>query len=77
MRVGEILRVQGETAFVLHWSSDNWKTVQDTQSSQNSLQIDYVDLRDVAASSGTCVRFTFFWTERNRWEGRDYSVSVR
>jgi glucoamylase len=66
MRVGEILRVQGETAFVLHWSSDNWKTVQDTQSSQNSLQIDYVDLRDVAASSGTCVRFTFFWTERNR-----------
>ena len=76
MRVGEILRVQGETAFILHWSSDNWKTVQDTQSSQNSLQIDYVDLPDVATSPGTCIRFTFFWTEDNRWEGRDYSVNM-
>ena len=25
MRAGEILRVQGEAAFTLHWSSDNWK----------------------------------------------------
>jgi glucoamylase len=77
MRVGEILRVQGETAFILHWSSDNWKTVQDTQSSQNSLEIDYVDLPDIATSSGTCIHFTFFWTKGNRWEGRDYSVAVR
>jgi glucoamylase len=77
MRVGEILRVQGRAAFILHWSNDNWKTVRDTQSSQNSLQIDYVDLPDVATSSGTCIRFTFYWTEGNSWEGRDYSVTVR
>ena len=77
MRVGEILRVQGRVAFILHWSNDNWKTVRDTQSSQNSLQIDYVDLPDVATSSGTCIRFTFYWTEGNSWEGRDYSVTVR
>jgi len=76
MRGGEILRVQGENAFNLHWSSDNWKTVHDTHSNQNSLQIDYVDLPDVATSSGTCIHFTFFWTEGNRWEGRDYSVTV-
>ncbi len=77
MRVGEILRVQGENAFNLHWSSDNWATVHDTHSNQNSLQIDYVDLPDVATSSGTCIHFTFFWTEGNRWEGQDYSVTVR
>lgn len=77
MRVGEILRVQGHAAFTLHWSSDNWKTVQDTQSSQNSLQIDYIDLPDVTASSGTRICFTFFWTESKRWEGQDYAVTVR
>jgi glucoamylase len=76
MRVGEILRVQGNAAFILHWSNDNWKTVRDTWSSQNSLQIDYVDLPDVATSSGTCIRFTFYWTEGNNWEGRDYSVTA-
>jgi len=77
MRVGEILRVQGHAAFILHWSNDNWKTVRDTQSSQNSLQIDYVDLPELATSSGTCIRFTFYWTRDNNWEGRDYSVTVR
>lgn len=51
--------------------------MQDTQSSRNSLQIDYVDLPDVATSPCTCIRFTFLWTEGHRWEGRDYSVTVR
>jgi glucoamylase len=32
MRAGETLRVQAEAAFTLHWSGDNWKSVQDTQS---------------------------------------------
>jgi glucoamylase len=77
MRVGEILRVQGHAAFTLHWSSDNWKSVQDTKSIRNALQIDYVDLTNVVTSPGTCIRFTFFWTESNRWEGQDYAITVR
>ena len=77
MRPGEILRVQGDAPFTLHWSGDNWKTTQDTHSSQNTLQINYVDVPDSAMSSGTCIRFTFHWTEDNRWEGQDYAVTVR
>jgi glucoamylase len=77
MRTGEILRVQAEASFRLHWSGDNWKSVQDTQSTQNTLQIDYVDLTDVVTSPGTCIRFTFFWAESNHWEGQDYAVTVR
>jgi glucoamylase len=77
MRPGEILRVQDDAPFTLHWSGDNWKTTQDTQSAQNALQIDYVDLPDSATSSGTCIRFTFLWTEDNHWEGQDYAVTVR
>jgi glucoamylase len=77
MRPGEILRVQGDVPFTLHWSGDNWKTTQDTQSAQNALQIEYVDLPDSLTSSGTCIRFTFLWTEDTRWEGQDYAVTVR
>jgi glucoamylase len=77
MRPGEVLRVQDDVPFTLHWSGDNWKTAQDTQSAQNALQIDYVDLPDSATSSGTCIRFTFLWTEDTRWEGQDYAVTVR
>ena len=69
MRSSASLRVQGDMAFTLHWSDDNWQSVQDTQSNRNALQIDYADLSDSRASVGTSYRFTFFWTSENRWEG--------
>ena len=53
------------------------KSVQDHRSIRNALEIDYVDLADVVASPGMCIRFTFFWPEGNRWEGQDYEVTVR
>jgi glucoamylase len=77
MRAGEVLRMQGDEPFTLRWSSDGWKSVQDHRSIRNALEIDYVDLADVVASPGMCIRFTFFWPEGNRWEGQDYEVTVR
>lgn len=77
MRTGEVLRVQGETAFTLRWSSNDWKTVQEAKSIQNALNIDYADLSEVITSPGTCIRFTFHWTATNRWDGKDYAVTVR
>jgi glucoamylase len=76
MRVGEFLRVQGDAHFQLHWSVDGWKTANDTQSSHNSLRIDYVDLPNAAVKAGDTVRFTFLWTESGHWEGKDYLVTV-
>lgn len=77
MRAGEFLRVQGSQPFTLHWSSDDWHTVTDTESHRNALQIDYVDLREVITKSGSCIRFTLFWKDDNRWEGHDYAVTAR
>lgn len=77
MHAGEVLRVQGDAAFTLRWSSDNWITVNDSKSMQNALQIDYVDLKDSPTKAGTCICFTFLWTEDSRWEGQNYEVTVR
>ena len=77
MHSGEYLRVQGNASFRLHWSSDNWQTVKDTDSRRNALNIDYVDLKEVATEAGTCIRFTLFWKDDNRWEGRNYEVKAR
>ncbi len=76
MRVGEVLRVQGDAHFQLHWSVDEWNTASDTQSNHNSLQIDYVDLPNAAIKAGDTIRFTFLWTESGHWEGKDYLVTV-
>jgi glucoamylase len=78
MRKDSILRIHGAEPFRLHWSSDNWQSLNDTESSANALEIDYVDLPVTAASSkDVCIRFTFFWRNSNRWEGRDYEVTVQ
>jgi glucoamylase len=77
MRVGEVLRVHADAPFTLRWSSDNWKSVNDSKSTRNVLQLDYVDLKGQSVEAGTRLCFTFLWTEDNRWEGQNYEVTVR
>ncbi len=76
MKSTETLRIHGQAPFLLHWSVDGWTTVQNTESTQNSLNISYVDLDGLALSKGTEVRWTFFWKNENRWEGKDYLVTA-
>jgi glucoamylase len=76
MRSGYTLRIQAPGAFRLHWSPDDWKTAEDTQSTRTSLGVEYVDL-DGPTTENMPIRFTFYWTEDNRWEGRDYQVALK
>jgi hypothetical protein len=40
------------------------------------LGIDSLDI-DILPQQGGRIRFTFFWTDAWRWEGRDFEVAVR
>ena len=75
VRRGFIFRIQAPSLFRLHWTSIEWKETNDSQSTQTALGIEYVDI-PVSSSQETPIRFTFYWTDENRWEGRDYEVSV-
>jgi glucoamylase len=72
---GSILRVQAPAPFRLRWSADDWQTASDTTATLTTLGIAYVDL-PVNPAQGAPFRFTFFWMREERWEGRDYCVSV-
>jgi glucoamylase len=72
---GSTLRVQASTGFRLHWSSDEWITTNDTDSTRIALGVDYVDIQ-LGHSQKDPIRFTFYWPEINKWEGRDYEVAV-
>ncbi|MEO6779760.1 MAG: glycoside hydrolase family 15 protein [Bradyrhizobium sp.] len=76
VKPGHVLRVQMPAAFRLHWSADEWQSVKDTPSSATTLGVDFVDIPILAAQQAP-IRFTFFWTATNRWEGRDYMVSIK
>jgi glucoamylase len=59
----------------LHWTADEWKTTQDTDARASSLGESFVDIARLPPV-GSLVRFTFFWTNRSEWEGRDFAVEV-
>jgi glucoamylase len=73
---GDVLRIQAGAPFLLHWTRDGWATTEDTHSTPTPLEISYVDMV-LPAGKGGDVRFTFYWPEARRWEGKDYRVSLR
>lgn len=75
VEAGKTLRVQAPAPFRLHWTSDQWQTTDDTDSTATQLGIHFVDL-PTAKGQRAPLRFTFNWTVENRWEGRDYEVRV-
>ncbi|MDA4131403.1 MAG: glycoside hydrolase family 15 protein, partial [Thaumarchaeota archaeon] len=74
VKAGTLLRIQASQQFVLHWSCDNWKTVNDSDSTSINLGIDFVDI--ISTDKYESIKFTFFWPGSNSWEGKDYSVNV-
>ncbi len=72
---GMILRVQAPAPFVLRWTRDEWQRANDTRSTTTALGIEYVDIA-IAPSQWMPIRFTFFWTKPEQWEGRDHVVDV-
>ena len=72
---GGTLRIQAASPFRLHWTCDEWKQAHDTDSTPIGTGHEYVDIR-VPAAQKAPVRFTFFWTTAEHWEGRDFQVGV-
>jgi polyphosphate glucokinase len=71
---GTLLRIQANSPFLLHWTSDEWQSSTDTRSTATTLGIDFADIQ--MPHEERPIRFTFLWTEENRWEGKDYSVRI-
>jgi glucoamylase len=72
---GYVLRIQAQAAFRLHCSNDEWQTVKDSASSATTLGVEFVDI-PISGAQEAPIRFTFYWTLSNSWEGRDYVVTV-
>ena len=73
---GQVLRILAPAPFRLHWTADGWTSIQDTPSRSPGLGICFVDV-PVSKGQRAPIQFTFYWTEGDRWEGRDYIVKVR
>jgi glucoamylase len=75
LSAGAILRIQAPEPFRLHWSENAWAAVEDLESTPSGVGIHYVDLA-TEDRGGREIVFTLYWTARDAWEGRDFSVRV-
>ncbi|HXN85832.1 MAG TPA: glycoside hydrolase family 15 protein [Candidatus Binataceae bacterium] len=73
---GSRLRFQAEAPFKLHWTRDEWRTTEDTASTMTPLGLTHADIQ-IPADAAAPLRFTFYWPEGERWEGRDYFIEVK
>jgi glucoamylase len=71
---GKRLRIEVLAPALVHWSADNWQSVQETVTVDSGLGIHVADLPTEVLPLGSTVRFTFLWLDGNRWEGVDFDV---
>ncbi|HLW70294.1 MAG TPA: glycoside hydrolase family 15 protein [Candidatus Binataceae bacterium] len=76
MVAGTRLRIQAGAPFTLHWGRGDWSHAIDSPSYNTSIGMSFVDLTTAVGDTDP-LRFTFRWSEDNRWEGRDFTVEVR
>jgi glucoamylase len=56
---------------------DGWQDIRDVETRDTGLGVHVVDLPHGALGAGQSAQFTFFWTDTQTWEGRDYEVLAR
>ncbi len=74
IKKGRALRLITEAPAAIRWTFDNWKTVNDSESTDTGLGCWFVNVPAGNLATGAKIIFTFRWGEK--WEGRDYVVEV-
>lgn len=71
------LRIEALAPARLHWSANSWATVEDVELPDEGLGIYAHEFAPGTLVAGEVLKFTFYWTQAGRWEGRDFDIAVR
>jgi glucoamylase len=72
---GKKLRITSASRFRVIWSADGWGTNNVLDSTQVGFAGSYADLPTGEKQTGA-LSFTLFWSDENRWEGRNFDVEI-
>jgi glucoamylase len=76
MTAGRRLRIQTLAPTIVHWSVDDWATLEDTPSRDTGLGEFVTDLPTESLVPGAVLALTFHWPAAGTWEGRDFRIVV-
>jgi glucoamylase len=68
--------IVGAEAIVV-WSADSWTTTNKSETiTVGGLAVFFVDLPTAVLTRGGLIQFTFYWTEGQRWEGKNWQITI-
>jgi glucoamylase len=77
MARGKILRIILAAEVAITWSTDGWaRTNTSDTTAERELGLWFADFPSAEWPAGSLLAFTFFWKSEQRWQGRNWEVSV-
>jgi hypothetical protein len=58
----------------VHWTFDDWKTANDSETTETAIGLFYGDLPAAKLKPGSKIIFTFRWKEK--WDGHDFTAEI-
>jgi hypothetical protein len=75
---GKILRIILAAEATIVWSTDDWaRTNRSNTTHESGLNLWFADFPTAEWPAGSVFTFTSFWKRDQRWEGRNWQVSVQ
>jgi glucoamylase len=72
---GSTLRIQAAASFRMRWTLDEWTHLNDGNALTTTVGIHYLDV-PIPCAQKAPLRFTFYWMDGDRWEGKDFAVEI-
>ena len=76
MTAGTVLRIEVKAPAIVRWSHDGWQNDLDVTATDSGLGIHFADPPTSGLASPSVIVFTVRWTDEDRWEGVDFSVTI-
>jgi glucoamylase len=73
---GKNLRIQTECPAKIRWTINDWKSFEDYDTRNSGLDVFFVDLLVNSLPVGGKVIFTLYWTQEQKWEEKNYEISI-
>lgn len=73
---GKGIRIEGSEPFLLHFGYNGWHRTEDQPSTPGPFGVHGVLLSADEIEGARTVDFTFYYTERQSWEGQDFHVTL-
>jgi len=71
------MRIETLSHALVHWTSDGWHTVNDTEVKDSGLGVFYADLPTENLKENDEIVFTFYWTDAKKWENNNFYVQIK